>query len=789
MLKEAGIGFGDRVCFLLPHSIEQMVWVQAAKRVGAICTCLPESISIASLAGRLFDVAASLCVTSSAKSAMDSADLRASHKAMVLHAIMDYVSMEAVLRTIKRVLPEQRWRTSQGKVDIKGVCETIEASFKGDGAVSPKTVAAKLEVIFSMQPPLRERAEELAAHLQEEMVREHASRLKTRVMVVPNPFAKQGSPPESSVPSTAPSTAPSPAPSLFSTSPVPPRRNHSSGNRLQDLATQQLGSLVFSYDELSARAMPQLLAAGKLDSYDALLALEDREMVATIWKVSPCVAVASMHPKGIVYTSGSSGNKATGLVQDTGGYASGVCNTMKICFDATPGVDVIYTNAAPSWVTGQTYGLTGPLAMRVTSVLVTGMPEATMAQCLANVVQQLKVTIFVASASFLKRALKNSWQAAWLQRQRLDEHLRVAASCGEPLSPAMHKLGMAVLCPNYINSYWASEHGAIILASASFGNAEQPVTGNAEMFALPWVNAAVWLPVGTANEDGRIRFTQAEPPPAEDAKGAGGNGTAMTNGSRVANGGVDGKAAASVTGGLSKVSADLKGRLVVTKPWPSMARTVWGDAEEASRDGWVGDLDTYRQHYWSTFARDDGEPVMALDLADLACPHSNGSISVLGHSREEFRLGIDRVVVAAAELEATLLSASTDVIDAVVVALPDRESNVKPGEKPPSIPIACLVLPEGVSLTDELTNTLKRAVHVSMGASCVPEDFVQIPAIPRTHNAKPMRNVVQRLFLLRDGGAFNEVSEIANASCLLELKAAIDEWRFQQALPQLDERC
>ena len=39
------------------------------------------------------------------------------------------------------------------------------------------------------------------------------------------------------------------------------------------------------------------------------------------------------------------------------------------------------------------------------------------------------------------------------------------------------------------------------------------------------------------------------------------------------------------------------------------------------------------------------------------------------------------------------------------------------------------------------------------------------------------------------GGAFNEVSEIANASCLLELKAAIDEWRFQQALPQLDERC
>ena len=85
------------------------------------------------------------------------------------------------------------------------------------------------------------------------------------------------------------------------------------------------------------------------------------------------------------------------------------------------------------------------------------------------------MTIFVASASFLKRALKNTWQAAWLQRQRLHEQLRVAASCGEPLSPAMHKLGMAVLTPNYINSYWASEHGAIILATSTFGNADQGV--------------------------------------------------------------------------------------------------------------------------------------------------------------------------------------------------------------------------------------------------------------------------------------------------------------------------
>jgi hypothetical protein len=63
---------------------------------------------------------------------------------------------------------------------------------------------------------------------------------------------------------------------------------------------------------------------------------------------------------------------------------------------------------------------------------------------------------------------------------------------------------------------------------------------------------------------------------------------------------------------------------------------------------------------------------------------------------------------------------------------------------------------------------------------CVPEAFVQIPAIPRTHNAKPMRNVIQRLFL-SESASINDVSEIANGSCLMDLKSSIDEWRFAQA--------
>ena len=754
-----------------------MIYIAAAKRIGAIYTCLPESISISSLAGRIFDAQAALTVCSGHRSDAQGT----SHKAMVSHAIMDFVSMEAVLRAIKRVLPEQRWRSQSGSVDIRNVCEAIESSFKGDGAVSPKEVAAKLEVIFSMQPPLREKAEALASHLQEEMIREHAQRVKTRMLVVAVGDAnKKAADPALQGAQAAGSMVrvmsggnlskgsnPGTPPGLRARRSSPTFSNRD----ISDSAAGSLGALVSYADELQAKLMPAFLQACAVETFADLLALPDAEMVPKVWQASSCAPMASMHPKNFVYTSGSSGHKSTALVQDVGGYTSGVANTMRVVFDATPGVDVIFTDAQPSWVTGQTYGITGPLTMRVTSVICSGMPESTMAQCLAHVVQSFKVSIFVASASFLKRALKNTWQAAWLQRQRLSESLKVAASCGEPLSPAMHKLGMAVLTPNYINSYWASEHGAIILASSTFGNADQKVNGDASMHPLPWVGADVWVPAESVG-DGRSRFRKAQ---ASDISEIG----EVT------------PASPARVGAEADGKVETKGRLVVTAPWPCMARTVWGDPEMCSSAGWVGDLDTYRARYWSSFAKDDGEPVMALDLADLARPWANGAFSVLGHSREELRLGADGdVVVAAAELEAVLLAASADVIDCVVVQMSDPASKPsKPWRKASSIPIACLVLPEAANgLTEELANTLKKAAHEALGAMCVPEDFVQIPAIPRTHNAKPMRNVVQRLFLAQSS-TLNDVSEIANAGCLLELKSSVDEWRFQQAQPQLDERC
>ena len=113
-------------------------------------------------------------------------------------------------------------------------------------------------------------------------------------------------------------------------------------------------------------------------------------------------------------------------------------------------------------------------------------------------------------------------------------------------------------------------------ARSGFGNVDQPLRGDTRMFAMPWVDTAVWVPKGT-KPSGRKAFFEVKPVRSQ-----------LDIGSE-------------------------KGRLVTRTPWPSMARTVWGDSAAVGTAEWVGDLDTYRKTYWSTFEDDAGEPLMALD--------------------------------------------------------------------------------------------------------------------------------------------------------------------------------
>lgn len=152
---------------------------------------------------------------------------------------------------------------------------------------------------------------------------------------------------------------------------------------------------------------------------------------------------------------------------------------------------------------------------------------------------------------------------------------------------------------------------------------------------------------------------------------------------------------------------------------------------------------------------------------------------MLGHSREALLL--DSKEVSAAELESTVLSSSSRLSDALAVGVPHADGSL--------LVVLCLVLREGRELGEALVASLKRAVHLQLGEESVPAHLVRVAELPRTHNSKVMRNVVQQLFVHEGFERTELISEIANPSCLLELRAAVDEWRSEQARPVLDEAC
>ncbi len=206
---------------------------------------------------------------------------------------------------------------------VRGIGRVTERDNLPPRVSLPAQVASKLEIVFSMQSPLREKAAALAQHLQTEMRREHAARVKTKLLVVPQPFLK-GAPAATSSSShagapaaeaaSAPASSPGASPAIGRKQLGGMSKSSLGSTKDFELARQH-SELVLLVEELHAKALPPFLAAAGVESYAALLQLPDATMVAAVWRASPPLPLPSMFPKSVVYTSGSSGYKATGLVQ------------------------------------------------------------------------------------------------------------------------------------------------------------------------------------------------------------------------------------------------------------------------------------------------------------------------------------------------------------------------------------------------------------------------------------------------------------------------------------------
>jgi acrylyl-CoA reductase (NADPH)/3-hydroxypropionyl-CoA dehydratase/3-hydroxypropionyl-CoA synthetase len=500
--------------------------------------------------------------------------------------------------------------------------------------------------------------------------------------------------------------------------------------------------------ELLAAATEELLAAARgagiaASSEAELMALGDADLVRALWAACPPLPVEAGFPLFFIYTSGSTG-KPKGVVHTHGAWLAGVTHTMRAALGAQPG-EVLYTVADPGWITGQAYLIGGPLSARVTTLVTEGSPVFPHAGRFAAQIERHGVAMFKAGVTFLKSVMQDPANLADIRAHDLSR-LRLATFCAEPVSEAVHAFGQAHVTPHYINSYWATEHGGIAF-SHPWGATDLEPQPNARTWALPWVMGDVWV-----EDEGD---TRCDPPPPLPRPGKDGQPWRRA---------ADGE----------------KGEIVITLPYPYLARTIWGDAEgfrvEGGRvaPGWKGDARRWEDGYWRRW-----RGAWAYTQGDFAIRHADGSFSLHGRSDDVINVSGHRMgteEIEGAILRDKALDPASPVGNVLVVGAPHREKGLTP--------LAFIIPAAGRRITHDDRKRLAELVRTEKGAVAVPSDFLEVPQFPETRSGKYVRRMVRALV---EGGELGDASTLRNPEALDELRQVIADWQRRQRLSEEQE--
>ena len=381
----------------------------------------------------------------------------------------------------------------------------------------------------------------------------------------------------------------------------------------------------------------------------------------------------SEDPLFILYTSGSTG-KPKGLQHTSAGYILYTMLTHKYVFDYQDG-DIYACVADIGWITGHSYVVYGPLANGATTVMFESIPTYPDAGRYWDMVERHQINQFYTAPTAI-RAIARMGDSFVKKYNR--SSLRVLGSVGEPINPESwnwyYKVVGQEQC-NIVDTWWQTETGGIMITPLPGATATKPGSATFPFFGVE--------PVILDDKSNELE----------------GNG--------------------------------VSGLLAIKTPWPSIARTIYGDHERYMQtylspfkgyyftgDGCRRDKDGY---YWITGRVDD-------------------VINVSGH-----RMGT-------AEVESALVQHPA-CAEAAVVGFPHEI-------KGQGI-FAYVIIKSDVEGSDDLVKQLRQTVREQIGPIATPDHILIAPGLPKTRSGKIMRRILRKI-------ASQDIDQLGDTSTLAD---------------------
>ncbi|MES1982606.1 MAG: acetate--CoA ligase [Pseudomonadota bacterium] len=394
--------------------------------------------------------------------------------------------------------------------------------------------------------------------------------------------------------------------------------------------------------------------------------------------------VSSEHPLFILYTSGSTGTPK-GVQHSSGGYLLGAILSMQWVFDYKHS-DIFWCTADVGWITGHSYVAYGPLAVGATQVIYEGIPTFPDAGRYWRMIQAHKVTTFYTAPTAIRSLIK---LGAELPRQSDLSSLRLLGTVGEPINPAAWMWYYTVVgqsrCP-IVDTWWQTETGSHMIS---------PLPG-----AVPTKPGSCTLPL-------------------------------------------PGIMAAIVDEAGAPVADNSGGFLVITRPFPSQLRNIWGAPER------------YRKSYFH-------EEMQGAYLAgDSARRDKDGYFWIMGRIDDVLKVSGHRL--GTMEIESALTS-NPLVAEAAVVG---RPHDIK-GESIVAFVVLKAAQKGDSAAMQQLAETLRNWVGQKIGPIAKPDEIRFGDNLPKTRSGKIMRRLLRAI--ANGEEITQDISTLENPAILEQLK-------------------